>query len=175
MESLGAARDAEFLSYSTLLAGEIRMKHYITKEGFEDLKLELERLKKDARAEIAERLKRAKEYGDLSENSEYIDAKDSQAKLESRIFELEEAVRNAALIKKAKGKTMVSIGSTIEVQKNGKALKYTIVGSEEADPLRNLISNESPLGRAFLDKRVGDVLEVQIPVGKNKYKILSIE
>ena len=89
------------------------MKHYITKEGLDELKSELERLKKDARAEIAERLKRAKEYGDLSENSEYIDAKDSQAKLEARIFELEEFIRNAALIKKAHNRALVSIGCTI--------------------------------------------------------------
>lgn len=150
-------------------------KHYITKERLEELKVELEKLKKDARAEIAERLKRAKEYGDLSENSEYIDAKDAQAQLEARIFELEEAVRNAALIKKNHNKTMVSIGSTISVQKNGKIVKYTIVGSEEADPMKNLISNESPLGQAFLDKKVGDAIEVQTPAGKNKYKILLIE
>ncbi len=151
------------------------MKHYITREGFEELKNELERLKKDARAEIAERLRRAKEYGDLSENSEYIDAKDSQSKLEAKIFELEEAIRNAALIKKNKGKAVVSIGSTIEVQKNGKIIKYTIVGSEEAKPELNLISNESPLGKAFLNKKVDEVLEVQTPGGKVKYKILSIE
>lgn len=151
------------------------MKHYVTKERLEELKNELERLKKDARAEIADRLRRAKEYGDLSENSEYIDAKDSQAKLETRIFELEESVRNAALIRKNKGKAIVSIGSTIEVSKNGKIIKYTIVGSEEAKPEENLISNESPLGKAFLNKKVGDLVEAETPTGKNKYKILKIE
>lgn len=151
------------------------MKHYITKERLEELQAALEKLKKEDRAEVAERLRRAKEYGDLSENSEYIDAKDSQSKLEARIFELEETIRNAALIKKARSNGAVSIGSTIEVQKNGKIIKYTIVGSDEANPANNLISNESPLGESFLSKKVGDVIEVQTPTGKNKYKILTIE
>lgn len=151
------------------------MKQYVTKEGLEELKNELDRLKKEDRVEIADRLKRAKEYGDLSENSEYIDAKDAQAKLETRIFELEEMIRNAVLIRKSKSKDSVNIGSTVEVQKNGKVVKYTIVGSEESNPAMNLISNESPLGRAFLTKKVGDAFEVQVPSGKIKYKILTID
>jgi transcription elongation factor GreA len=151
------------------------MTHYITKETLEELKRELESLKKEGRIEIAERLKRAKEYGDLSENSEYSDAKEAQAKLESRIFELEEIVRNAALIKKNNKKNIVDIGSTIKAQKGVKTFTYTIVGSREAKPEASLISNESPLGRSFLGKKVGDTAEIETPAGKSKYKILEID
>ena len=150
-------------------------KHYLTKEGFGSLEMELERLKKDARVEIAERLKRAKEYGDLSENSEYSDAKEAQGKLESRIFELEKIIRNAVIIKKNNQKDIVNIGSTIEAQKSLKTFKYTIVGSREAKPEANLISNESPLGEAFLGKKIGDIIEINTPNGKAKYKIKKIE
>jgi transcription elongation factor GreA len=151
------------------------MKYYLTKERLEELKTELERLKKDARAEIAERLKHAKEYGDLSENAEYSAAKDAQAQLESRIVELENIVRNATIIRKSEGGDMVRIGSTIVVKKGIKESKYTIVGSQEAKPEMNLISNESPLGKAFLAKKVGDEAEIQTPGGKVKYKIIKIE
>ena len=148
---------------------------YLSKESLEELKKELESFKKDGRMEIAERLKRAKEYGDLSENSEYTDAKDAQSKLESRIFELEEIIRSAVLIKKNLRKDTVGIGSTVEAQKGIKTFKYTIVGSREAKPEANLISNESPLGEAFLDKKVGDTVEIETPSGKAKYKITKIE
>ncbi|MEK7114438.1 MAG: transcription elongation factor GreA [Patescibacteria group bacterium] len=151
------------------------MQHHLTKEGLEESKRELESLKKEGRQEIAERLKRAKEYGDLSENSEYSDAKESQAKLESRIFELEEIIRNAVLIKKSGHKDMVSIGSTIEVQKGSKIFKYTIVGSKEARPEASLISNESPLGKAFLGGKIEDKVEINTPNGKVDYKIIKIE
>lgn len=151
------------------------MKHYLTKEGLKSLQAELEQLQKVERRKIAERLKRAKEYGDLSENSEYIDAKEAQGKLESRIFELEEIIRNAVLIKKNPQKDTVSIGSTIEVQKGFKTFRYTIVGSQEAKPEANLISNESPIGKAFLGKKIGDTVEIDTPSGKTKYKIMKIE
>lgn len=151
------------------------MKHYLTKEGLKSLQAELEQLQKEGRREIAERLKRAKEYGDLSENSEYIDAKEAQGKLESRIFELEEIIRNAVLIKRSPQKDTVGIGSTIEVQKGFKTFRYTIVGSREAKPEANLISNESPLGKAFLGKKIGDMVEIDTPSGKTKYKIVKIE
>lgn len=151
------------------------MKHYLTNEGLEKLQAELQKLKKEERVDVAEQLKRAKEYGDLSENSEYADAKEAQAKLESRIFELEEIIRGAVLIKKSQQKSVVSVGSTIEVQKGIKTFKYTIVGSREAKPEANLISNESPLGKAFLDKRVGETVEADTPNGKAKYKITGIE
>jgi len=151
------------------------MQHHLTKEGLEKLRKEIEYLKKEGRREIAERLKRAKEYGDLSENSEYIDAKEAQGKLESRIFELEEIIRNAVLIKKNLQKDIVGVGSTIEVQKGFKTFRYTIVGSREAKPEANLISNESPLGKAFLGRKIGDIVEINTPSGKTKYKIVKIE
>jgi transcription elongation factor GreA len=151
------------------------MVHYLTKERLEEIKKEIENLKREGRMEIAERLKRAKEYGDLSENSEYADAKEAQSKLESRIFELEQIVRNAVVIKKNIQKNTIGIGSTIKVQKGVKSFSYTIVGSHEARPEANLISNESPLGNAFLGKRPGDAVEIETPNGKVKYKILEIE
>jgi len=151
------------------------MQHHLTKEGLEKLRKEIEYLKKEGRREIAERLKRAKEYGDLSENSEYTDAKDAQSKLESRIFELEEIIRSAVLIKKNLQKDIVGVGSTIEVQKGFKTFRYTIVGSREAKPEANLISNESPLGKAFLGRKIGDIVEINTPSGKTKYKIVKIE
>ena len=150
-------------------------KNYVTKERFEELKADLERMKKNDRAEIAERLKRAKEYGDLSENSEYIDAKEAQSKLENAIFELEEMLRSAVLIKKTTEKDTVEIGATLEAQRDGKTSTFTIVGSSEAKPEANLISNESPLGKSFLGKRVGDTIEVVVPSGVTvKYKITKI-
>ena len=151
------------------------MKQYLTKERLEELKSELQKLKKEGRAEVAERLKKAKEYGDLSENSEYADAKDEQARIESNIFKLENMIRNAALIKKSSDKDSVDIGSTIEISKKGKNFKYTIVGSNEARPEANLISNESPLGEAFLGKKTGDVVKIETPSGKTEYKIVKIE
>ena len=151
------------------------MKQYLTKERLEELKSELQKLKKEGRVEVAERLKKAKEYGDLSENSEYADAKDEQARIESNIFKLENMIRNAALIKKSSAKDSVDIGSTIEISKKGKNFKYTIVGSNEARPEANLISNESPLGEAFLGKKTGDVVKIETPNGKTEYKIVKIE
>ncbi|HDH31641.1 MAG TPA: transcription elongation factor GreA [Candidatus Wolfebacteria bacterium] len=150
------------------------MKHYLTIERLKELKIELERLKKDARLEIAERLKHAKELGDLSENSEYSDAKDTQAKVESRIFELEDILRNTSIIKKKVGQEIVHIGSTIEIKRDGKRFTYTIVGSQEARPEANLVSNESPLGNAFLDKKAGDTVEIQTPNGIVKCEIIKI-
>ncbi|MEK7593322.1 MAG: transcription elongation factor GreA [Patescibacteria group bacterium] len=151
------------------------MKQYLTKERLEELKSELQKLKKEGRAEVAERLKKAKEYGDLSENSEYADAKEEQARIESNIFKLENMIRNAALIKKSGAKDTVDIGSTIEISKKGKNFKYTIVGSNEARPEANLISNESPLGEAFLGKKTGDIVKIETPNGKTEYKIIKIE
>lgn len=151
------------------------MQYHLTKERFEELKIELERLKKEVRAEIRERLRRAKEYGDLSENAEYSEAKDEQAKVEGRIFELENILKNVSIIKKTNGKDSVRIGSTVEVKRGGKVFKYTIVGSNEAKPEANLISNESPLGSAFLNKKVGDVVEINVPGGKAKYEIVKIK
>lgn len=151
------------------------MKYYLTKERFEELKKELQRLKKEARQEIAERLKRAKEYGDLSENAEYSEAKDEQARLEGKIIQLENTIREAVIIKKASGSGAVHIGSTIEAKKGDKIVKYTIVGSDEARPEENFISNESPLGQAFIGKKIGDIVKIETSRGKVEYKIIKID
>ena len=149
--------------------------YYLTKARLEELAAELKDLKTRKRLEVSERLKRAKEFGDLSENSEYSEAKEEQSQVESRIFELEEIIKNASIIKKSSDKSEVVIGSMVSVEKGGKEFKYHIVGSNEAMPEEGRISNESPLGRAFLGKKVGDMAEVSAPSGKISYKIVGIE
>lgn len=148
---------------------------YFTAERLEELKKELNELKTKRRREVADRLKRAKEYGDLSENSEYSEAKDEQAQLETRIFELEETIKNARLIQMTSGRAIVQIGSTVIVEKDGTSLRYTIVGSNEAKPEERKISNESPLGKAFLGKKPGDSATAITPSGKIEYKVIGIE
>ncbi|MFA5098890.1 MAG: transcription elongation factor GreA [Candidatus Paceibacterota bacterium] len=150
------------------------MKTYLTKERYEELKAELQRLKIEGRMEIADRLKKSKDYGDLSENSEYSDAKDAQAKLEAKIFDIEESLKEAVIIKKSANRDIAGVGSTVEAQKGMKIVVYTIVGSNESKPEDNLISNESPLGRAFLGRKAGDMVEMDAPSGKIKYKILKV-
>ena len=150
------------------------MEFHLTKERFEELKIELETAKREGRNEIAERLKRAKEFGDLSENAEYSEAKEAQTKLESRIVELENIIRNTVLIKKTHGRKTIELGATIKVERDRKTAEYTIVGSNEANPEQRKISNESPLGSAFIGKKEGDVVEVETPRGIAKYKILEI-
>jgi len=147
---------------------------YFTAERLAELKDELKELKTKRRAEVSERLKRAKEYGDLSENSEYSEAKDEQAQLEGRIFELEQTVKSAEIIKKKEGGFYVQIGSSAIVEKNGKQFKICIVGSSEAKPEDGKISNESPMGRAFLGKKAGETTIVDTPAGKFEYKIVAI-
>lgn len=151
------------------------MEFHLTKERLEELKVELENAKREGRNDIAERLKRAKEFGDLSENAEYSEAKEAQTKLESHIVELENIIRNAVIIKKVHGKKTVDLGATVRVEKDKKKFEYTIVGSNEASPEKLLISNESPLGAAFMGKKEGDIVEVETPKGIAKYKILEIE
>lgn len=150
-------------------------KFYVTKERLEELEQELETLKKEKQIEVAERLKRAKEFGDLSENSEYSEAKEEQAQVASRIFTLENMIKNAVIIKKTAGKETVVIGSTFTVKTGGKEFRYVLVGSEETNPREGKISNESPLGRAFLDKKVGDTAIVETPGGRMEYLLVSIE
>lgn len=151
------------------------MEYYVTKERLEELKDELEDAKKAGRNDIAERLKRAKEFGDLSENAEYSEAKEAQSKLESHIVELENIIRNAVIIKKTHGKKTIDMGSTVRVERDKKKAEYMIVGSNEANPENGYISNESPLGVAFIGKKEGDVVEVETPRGIVKYKILEVE
>lgn len=150
------------------------MPHYVSDEGLEKLKLELQELKDTGRKEIAERLETAKALGDLSENSEYQEAREAQELLEQKILEIEERLRNAVLIKKEHGTDEVRIGSSVVAEsKNGRET-YTIVGSGEARPGENKISNESPIGKAFLGHKEGDSVEVKTPSGPISYKILQI-
>ena len=150
-------------------------KQYFTKERLEELKGELADLKTRRRIEVGERLKRAKELRDLSENSEYFEAREEQAQVETRIGELEDMIKSAEIIEKAASTGVVSIGSTVEAEKDGQRRKFTIVGSNEAKPEAGFISNESPLGRACLGKKTGDKVLVSTPSGKAEYTILAIE
>lgn len=150
-------------------------KQYLTKERLEELKSELADLKGRRRIEVGERLKKAKELGDLSENSEYFEAREEQAQVETRIGELEEMIKNAEIIEKTHSSVLVSIGSTVEAEKNGQRRKFTIVGSNEAKPELGLISNESPLGSAFLGKKLGEKVRAKTPAGETEYTIISIE
>ena len=147
---------------------------YITREGLEKLKKELEYLKNEKMPEIIERIARAKELGDLSENAEYQEAKDDQGFTAGRIGELERLIRKAEVIAASHSNEMVSVGCTIRALCEGKEYRYTIVGSNEADPGRGLISNESPIGRAFLGGRIGDRVKVFVPRGEMECEILEI-
>ncbi|OGY65816.1 MAG: transcription elongation factor GreA [Candidatus Harrisonbacteria bacterium RIFCSPLOWO2_01_FULL_40_28] len=151
------------------------MESYLTREKLDELNKELDYLKGPKRFEIAERLKRAKELGDLSENSEYQEAREEQNHVETKIMELESLVKQAVIIQKSNNNDAVNVGGTVHVKKDGKAYKFTIVGSNESRPESGLISNASPLGRAFLGHKVGDVVVAETPSGKMKYEILKIE
>ena len=118
---------------------------------------------------------KAEKHGDLSENSEYAEAREEQASVETRIAELEDLLKNMEIVTKTKGSDTVRVGSTIVVKKSDKEMTYTIVGSYEADPLAGKISDESPLGSAFMEKKVGDTVNVDAPAGKVTYEILKIE
>ncbi len=145
----------------------------LTKEGLKKLEYELEELKQ-TRKEIALRIKRAKEFGDLSENAEYSEAKDAQTMNDSKIAELEDQIRTAEVVDEVKIKNLVQIGSTIKVKEGRDEKEYTIVGANEADPIKGLVSNESPLGMGFLGKNKGDNVEVQLPSRTAKFKIIDV-
>ena len=151
----------------------------ITPEGLEKLKEEIDHLTTVKRREVAERIKEAREFGDISENSEYDDAKNEQAMLEKQIAELEEKLRSATVIDKNSVSTeAVSVGTTVHVkdQKTDKSVKYMIVGSSEANPSENKLSNESPVGKALIGKKRGDLVSVPVPRGPaRKLKITKIE
>lgn len=146
----------------------------ISREGYEKLKKELEYLINVKRREIADRIQKAKDMGDLSENAEYAEAKDEQAFNEGRILELEALIKNLTIVENGKDKEKVGMGSKILVKVDNKEKEYTIVSFNEVDPLEGKISNESPLGRAFLDKKAGDKVKVQTPKGEMEYEILKI-
>jgi transcription elongation factor GreA len=154
----------------------IQNEKFITKEGLKKLKEELENLKNVKRHEVAARIQEAKELGDLSENAEYAAAKDEQAQMESRILELENMIKSAKIIESENsGADQVSVGSTVIVESNGGRKEYQIVGSNEADPTSGKISNESPIGQAFVGKRLGEVVEIQVPDGRVEYRIVEIQ
>src|SRR5262245_27403708 len=136
------------------------MDHYLTAKKLEELKAELEQYKTVRRLEVAERLKRAKELGDLSENSEYFEAREEQQFVESHIFELEDTIKNASVIKMTHGTKTVQIGTSFEAEKGGKKTRFTVVGADEVKPEAGLISNVSPLGQAFLGKKTGDTVKI---------------
>ncbi len=148
---------------------------YVTSEGLEKLKAELHELKTVTRRELALRLEAAKALGDLSENAEYHEAKDSLGMTEGRIREIDDMLKNIAVIDQGATKGgVVRVGSTVEVEVNGKTKSYTIVGSNEADPMTGRISNESPLGNAFLDRALGDTVSVETPNGTVRYNLIKI-
>ncbi len=150
----------------------------LTNEGLRKLEQELEFLKTVKRREVAERIRQAIDFGDISENSEYEDAKNEQAFVEGRILTLQKKLRNARIIDDDEVTTEeVSLGCKVVLEEvdNREILEYTIVGSMEADPEQSKISNESPVGRALIGKKLGDIVEVQIPDGKIRYRILEIK
>lgn len=148
---------------------------YLTQEGLEKLQSELKELKNVKRKDIADRIQQAKELGDLSENAEYVEAKNEQNYIEGRILGLENMIRNAIVVQNKGTYDTVQIGSTISIESGGVLTSYSIVGSNEADPSRGKISNESPLGNAFLGKQVGESVTVDTPSGKRTYTIKAIE
>jgi transcription elongation factor GreA len=151
----------------------------LTAQGLEDLKAKIEHLSTARRQEVAERIKEARAFGDISENSEYDDAKNEQAMLEKQISDLEDKLRSAAIIDEGAVSTeVVTVGSTVHVkdQKTDKSVKYKIVGSAEANPSEMKLSNESPVGKALIGKKRNDVVSVPVPRGpQRKLKITKIE
>jgi transcription elongation factor GreA len=150
----------------------------LTSEGYERLKKEIEELSTVKRREVAERIRVAREFGDIAENAEYDDAKNEQMLLEHRIATLEERLRDARVIsKKDVAKDVVSIGSKVKLRDVAarETVEYHIVGSAEANPAQNKLSNESPVGKAIIGKKKGETVEVSAPRGTLKYKILEID
>ena len=150
----------------------------LTPEGYEKLKQEIDYLQTDKRREVAERIRIAREFGDIAENAEYDDAKNEQAMIEHRIAQLEERLLSARVItKKEISKDTVSVGATVRLKDmdTNKSVEYHIVGSAEANPSENKLSNESPVGKAILGHKKGEVVEVSAPRGSLKFKILEIK
>lgn len=147
----------------------------ISQEGYDKLKEELDFLTSVRRKEIAERIEQAKELGDLSENAEYSEAKDAQALNEGKILELSGILKNVTVVEKALQSNEVSMGSKLTVESDKGEREFSIVSFNEADPINGKISNESPLGVAFLHRKKGDTVEVETPRGLMKYKIIKID
>ena len=155
----------------------VEKQELLTQDGYNKLEEELEYLKAVKRKEVAERLKVAISFGDLSENAEYDEAKNEQAKLEEQILKLDEKLRKAVIIDESQiDLNIVTVGSIVKVFDFDfdEEIEYSIVGSAEADPFEGKISNESPVGKALLGARVGETVEVQVPDGVSKFKVLEI-
>lgn len=150
------------------------MGEFLTAKRFDELTVELEELKTTKRSEVAKNLRDAKELGDLSENSEYLEAREEQGRVEGKILELEEILKDASIIKEGSSKGVVGIGSTVEVLRHGKQAKFIIVGTNEAKPEEGFISNQSPLGRGLIGLKVGEKIVISAPNGKVEYKIRKI-
>jgi len=149
---------------------------YVTREGLKKLEDELEYLRTVKRAEVAQRLHDAMGEGDIDENAEYDDAKNEQSFVEGRILTLETMVKNAVIIQEGKHRDQVVLGSTVTIaEEGGDPETYHLVGSAEADPRQGRISNQSPLGRALLGKRVGDTITVSAPAGMLSFQIIAIQ
>ena len=149
-------------------------KIYLTKEGLKDLKEEYEQLVKVKRPDILERVSQARSMGDLSENAEYVAAREELSFIDGRIEELEELIKQAVLIQETHSKGLVRLGSTVTVNIRGKKEVFMVVGEWEADPHEKKISHESPLGKALIGKKVGEKVEVEAPAGKVLYTIVSV-
>lgn len=146
--------------------------YQITESGQHELERELEELK-SRRGEIADKIAAARDFGDLSENAEYDAAREAQGLLETRITEIETILQNASIIQAGNGSTVV-LGSTVELEANGKAVTYTVVGPVEADPLEGKVSNESPIGQALMGKAVGDTVTINTPKGELAYTVVAL-
>lgn len=148
---------------------------YLTQEGLDKLKKELEYLKKEGRIEVAEQLKEAISFGDLSENAAYDEAKENQAAIEGKILDLERLISSAKVIKNNENSGWVQVGSYVTIKDGGDEERYYIVGEDEASPMENRISFKSPLGQALMNKPKDAEVEIKTPKGSLKYKILKIE
>lgn len=146
--------------------------YQITESGQRELEQELEELK-SRRGEIADKIAAARDFGDLSENAEYDAAREAQGLLETRITEIETILQNASIIQVGASSTVV-LGSTVELEANGKTVVYTVVGPVEADPLEGKVSNESPIGQALMGKAVGDTVTINTPKGELAYTVVAL-
>lgn len=151
----------------------MKKQFYLTQEGVDELKAEHDELVSQ-RGSIAERIKSAREFGDLAENAEYTSARQEQERVEGRIAEIENILVNVEIIRKPKGYSKVQLGSLVKLNGNGKTKEYRVVGTVEADPLNGKISDESPIGQALLGKEEGEKVEIHTPIETSTYKIVNI-
>lgn len=149
-------------------------KFILTREGLDEIKREYDELVKNKRPDVVDRIKRARDFGDLAENSEYDAAKEDQSLVETRISQLEDVLRSAQIIKAAEKTDFVVIGTNVVVEMNDEVHKFQIVGSMEADPANKKISNESPVGRSLLGLKVGEAIEIVVGPVKSKVRVLEI-